>query len=359
MGNNTCIILGLTPQGLSLLRVLSRNGVDVFAYCNSKRNVGYHSKYGKKIVFDDINDLRQKIKDNLLHLDYKPLCYITSGELLAMVLRDFKELYDWCDVISSPFETIELLAHKDEMYNIAINKGFCVAPFCTLDKLDSFQLNFPIFVKRNYEIPLFFKAEKVNSQEEFDLLLSKIEDYQKKDILVQQFIDIPSENLKEISAQFYFCKSSVKGALIAYQTRKLKKGLTASLIEITDKKLLSSIYRLCSVYMKGLEYTGFAEFEFMYDEKEKDLFFLEVNTRTCGEQSSLNHKFSNLADVLLNPFNAPNLNVKIEKLYWMNIIRDIRVRLQKRDFTRLGDIFRSKYDIFDIRDIKPFFRQIL
>lgn len=359
MKKNICIILGLTPQGLSLLRILSRKGVDVVAYCNSKRNVGYYSKYGKKIVFDGIDDLKQKIKDNLFHLDYKPLCYITSGELLATVLRDFRELYDLCEVISSPYETIEMLAHKDRMYSVAMEKGFCVAPFCTLDKLDSFQLNFPIFVKRNYEISLFFKAEKINSQEEFDLLLSKIEDYQKKDILVQQFIDIPSENLKEISAQFYFCKSSVKGALIAYQTRKLKKGLTASLIEITDKKLLSIIFILCTAYMNNLEYTGFAEFEFMYDAMEEKLFFLEVNTRTCGEQSAMNHKFSNLADVLLNPFNAPNLNVKIEKLYWMNIIRDIRVRLQKRDFTRLGDIFRSKYDIFDIRDIKPFFRQIL
>ena len=309
-------------------------------------------------MFDDINDLRQKIKDNLLHLDYKPLCYITSGELLAMVLRDFKELYDWCDVISSPFETIELLAHKDEMYNIAINKGFCVAPFCTLDKLDSFQLNFPIFVKRNYEIPLFFKAEKVNSQEEFDLLLSKIEDYQKKDILVQQFIDIPRESLKEISVQMFFSNSISKGFLITSQNRRLKKGITSFICEDIESDISGLLLNLCSSFMLDLNYTGFSEFEFMYDKKNNKFYFVEVNTRTCGLQSSLNHKFSNLADALLNPFDAPELEVKEEKLYWMNIIRDIRVRLQKRDFTRLGDIFRSKYDIFDIRDIKPFFRQI-
>ena len=89
-------IVGLTPQGLSLLRVFSRAGVEVIAFCNNKRNVGYHSRYGRKVLFDGVDDLKMKIAAELNSLDYNPLCYITSGELLAMVLRDFKELSDLC-----------------------------------------------------------------------------------------------------------------------------------------------------------------------------------------------------------------------------------------------------------------------
>ena len=58
---NNVIIIGLTPQGLSVLRVLSRAGVDVVAFYMNKKNVGVHSKYGTKILFNDIHDLKNKI----------------------------------------------------------------------------------------------------------------------------------------------------------------------------------------------------------------------------------------------------------------------------------------------------------
>lgn len=354
------IIIGLTPQGLSVLRVLSQAGKEVVALYQSKRNIGVKSKYGTKIQFNDSNELREKINEITSKHQEKLLCYITSGEMLAMILREYKELYEVCDVIAGPFETIEKLAHKDIMYQIAIEKGFKVAKHFTLDKFREGDLAYPIFMKRNYEIPLFFKAAKIENKQEFDTYMAKIKEEEKKDILVQEFINIPRKQLMEITAQAFFSQGEMKGVFIANQERRLNKGLTSYIEEITDKNIISLISKLAHDFMQDLKYTGFAEFEFMYNKESKELYFVEVNTRTCGLQSSLAHKWSNITEAITNPHKAPVLVARSNKpLRWMNITRDIRVRLQKRDLSNIFDIFRSKYDILTLKDIKPFISQFL
>lgn len=353
------IVLGLTAQGLSLLRILSRSGVDVFAFCASTKNVGYSSKYGVKRVFSSVEELKRLVNDVVIQSQEKLLCYITSGEILALILREYPELYDICNVISSPYETLVRIAHKDIMYDIAISKGLNVASYTTLDKYKNGMLRFPCIIKRNYEIPLFFKTAIVANQDELVYYMSRIKDNQKKDILIQEYINIDVDSLIEISAQFFFSNSSSKGDLITWQKRRLKKGITSFLVEINDPNLKENIKSLCSSFMADLNYTGFAEFEFMYDSKEKKLFFIEINTRTCGLQSSMNYKFSNLSDVLLNPYDAPSLLVKNNNVVWMNIQRDIRARFEKHDFRNLEDLFKSHFDILDIHDIKPFIRQFI
>lgn len=357
---NPIIVIGLTPQGLSVLRVLSMAGHDVIAFYQNKKNIGVKSKFGTKIQFSDSSDLKRIIKETVAKYNEKLLCYITSGELLAMILREYKELYDICDVIAGPFETIEKLAHKDIMYKIAMSKGFNVAKHYTLDKFKKGDLEFPLFMKRNYEIPLFFKATVIEDKKEFDSYMSRIKEEEKKDILVQEFINIPSKNLMEITAQAFFTCGKMKGVFIAEQKRKLKEGLTAYLEEITSESFVTQITNIVSTYMKDLEYTGFAEFEFMCDKDRKETYFIEVNTRPCGTHSALNYKWSNLADVLTNPYNAPVLVPRSDKpLRWMNITRDIRVRIQRKNLRNILDIFSSKYDIFTIKDIKPFISQFL
>lgn len=356
--NKTILILGLTPQGLSLLRLLSRNGVSVIAFYHSKKNVGTWSKYGRKIYFESIDHLKRLIKEELKN-SYKPLCYITSGEILAMILRDYPELYEICDVISGPYSVINILSHKDQMYEFAQRKGLKVASYLTLDKVENHDLSFPIFIKRNYEIPLFFKAAIIRNGEELNYYLDKIRPIERKDVILQEFIQIPSEDLLEISSQVFYSEGIAKGMLIMSQKRRLNKGLTSYTEEIDDLSLQDKVGQLCLDFMSGCKYTGFAEFEFMHNKKTGELFFVEVNTRTCGLQSSFVYKFENVCDVILNPHHAPLLRPRMKKVRWMNIQRDIRARFQKNNYHNIFDIFHSCFDILDFHDIKPFFRQFL
>ena len=359
MNQTKYIILGLTPQGLSVLRILGRAGADVTAFCSSKHNVGYHSRYGEKVVFSDIDELKQKIREIVKSAQTKPICYITSGELLAAVLREYKELYKECDVLSGPYSVIEMLAHKDKMYEYAIAKGFRVARYATLDKEDVGALQFPLFLKRNYEIPLFFKAVKINSQEEFKHYFERIPVECRKDVIAQEFINIPVCNLLNITCQGFWVEGKCAGLFVANQKRRLRKGITSYIEEITDKALHDKMSKLVFEFMGELKYYGFAEFEFMYDRKTEVLWFIEVNTRTCGLQSAIVHKFKDLQRLVLNPYDFFELSKTDNPIHWMNIQRDIRARLENNNWKNIGDIFTSKYDILDMHDLLPFFMQFI
>lgn len=352
------IILGLTPQGLSLLRILGRAHADVSAFCTSKKNVGYHSKYGRKVLYTNISELKKGVAEIVNSSKEKPICYITSGEILASVLREYKEIYDECIVFSGPYSTIEMLAHKDRMYAYAASHNFKIARFSTLDKEEYKKLKFPLFLKRNYEIPLFFKAVKIKTADELSSYYKRIPKEFLKDVIVQEFIDISEENLINISCQGFWVKGNCKGTFISNQIRRLKKGITSYLEEIEDSVLCSLVVKLVSNFMLSLNYSGFAEFEFMYDCQTKELWFIEVNTRTCGLQSSLNYKFLNLTDVILSPYNDVVLKRASKSICWMNLLRDIRARLESRNFKNIFDISKSKFDILDLKDPIPFFRQI-
>lgn len=359
MDKRKYIILGLTPQGLALLRTLGKAGADVTAFCTSKKNVGYHSRYGKKICYRDIDELRIFVRDILLSVDTKPICYITSGEILAAILREYKELYDECEVFSGPYRVVEMLAHKDKMYEYAIQHGFRVAQYATLDKYNDGCLKFPLFLKRNYEIPLFFKAVKVCSPDEMQFYMRKIPQENLRDVIAQEYIDIPYTRLINITCQGFFVNGQCAGTFIANQKRRLLKGITSYIEELDDSGLTVQIDLLVKAFMTQLGYCGFAEFEFMYDLGTGDLYFIEVNTRTCGLQSALHHKFNNIVDVISHPDKFIGLKSAIDHLCWMNIQRDIRARFETKRFDHLGDIFKSKYDILDKNDLSPFFRQFI
>lgn len=353
------IILGLTAQGLALLRSLSRNGFQVTAFYQNPKNVGVYSKYGTKIRFDEIEDLKIHINSLISKWGYKPLCFITSGELLAQILQLYPELYELCNVSSGPHEVVEMLAHKDKMYCLAKQKGFTVARYTTLDKYTEGDFDYPLFMKRNFEIPLFFKAVKVKDREAMSAFLSQIKEAEKQHIIVQEWINIPKPDLMNITGQAFYNHGVAKGHFVANQIRKLKKGLTSYLEEITDEKLVKRIIEAMDSFMYDLGYNGFAEFEYMYDRDNEILYFLEVNTRTCGSHSSLNYKFKNIATVVVNPETNENL-VSVEKpVKWMNIIRDIRCRFETKDFGHLGEFVHCNYDILDKYDLGPFLHQLL
>ena len=359
--NNThkYIILGLTPQGLSLLRILGRAQADVTAFCTSPKNVGYRSRYGKKIVYDNISELKKGVSEIIHASEEKPICYITSGEILASVLREYKEIYDECHVFSGPYPVIEMLAHKDKMYEYAHKHNFRIAKYSTLDKEAYKNLSYPIFLKRNYEIPLFFKAVKIESSEELASFYNRIPKENLKDVIAQEFVKIGEKNLKYITCQGFWLEGKCCGIYAAYQKRRLKKGLTSYLEEITDSELNNKLYAYANSFMSELGYNGFAEFEYMYNQEDKALWFLEVNTRPCGTHSGMMYKFSNSSALILQPTKQTLLQNNTKPLYWMNIIRDIRARIENKDAKGIFDIFKSKFDIFDIKDPMPFFRQIL
>lgn len=358
MGSTPVIIIGLTAQGLSLLRSLSRAGIDVIAFYENKKNVGVGSRYGDKRFVAGIDELRDQMTDLVAQYGPQMLCYIASGGMLAELLVKFPELWDMCKVISGPRTTVEKMAHKDYLYGLASGCDFIIPNYRLLSDPTRDELAFPVFLKRNYEIPLFFKAARVETKEELESkYVSRLTQTERENVIIQECIPIDSHSM-EITSQSFYCKGESNEFFIGWQKRKTRDGLTSYLVELEPGPLRTRIAGECSKYMRQTDYTGFAEFEFIYNPESDALYFLEINTRPCGTQSAMDYKFSNVADVLLHPDDPPALVARSnETLHWMNIVRDVRVRLQKKLLSSPGDIFRSKFDVLRMDDLKPFFRQ--
>ena len=103
------VLLGLSPQGLSVLRMLSRRQWRIHVFSDTAHCAGYYSKYGEKHLFADIHDLKQQLQKiaaawSLQHPDQKMRCIIANGVILASILRDYPEIYQDFLVEPSPLE---------------------------------------------------------------------------------------------------------------------------------------------------------------------------------------------------------------------------------------------------------------
>lgn len=351
------IIIGLTPQGLAMLRMLSRAGYDVIAFTKTKKAVGYYSKYGIKKIFDSTFDLKQQIEQIVKNRDTRVRCIITSGELLAMIIEEFPELYELCDVESGPLELIRTLSYKDRMYTFAQSHGLKCAKFKILSEYTSGDLQFPVILKRNFEIPLFFKVKKINNEEELKSFVALISKEDKRYILIQEYID--SKKILNLTYQTYVRNGRCLLTFSGIQKRKLVSGLTSFLIELNSEKLLSQLNNVAKIFFGNTSYTGFSEIEFIYSIEDDQLYFIEINTRVCGTQSALNHKFDNISDIYSDSIQQLKLIEGRKNLTWINITRDIKARMQTKDWNNLSQFFTAKKDIFDWKDIRPFIMQFL
>jgi predicted ATP-grasp superfamily ATP-dependent carboligase len=352
------IIIGLTAQGLSLMRTLCRAGYKVIAFTNNSKVVGFYSKYGDKRIFSSISDLKQQIEIITKSRKEKFNCIISSGELLALIISEYSELYDICNVQSGPLSIVKMLSHKNLMYKFASDRGLKSAKYKLLSEYQYGDLKFPVILKRNYEIPLFFKVKKIETETELSYFVKNIKRDDYKYIIIQEFIDVI--NCQFLTYQAYLHNGENKGYFIGIQKRRLSKGLTCYIQEIVDQGLINLVSNQSTLLFKGTKYTGFVEIEYLYKQQGNFLYFMEVNTRPCGTHSILDYKFSNLSALYNSINNPPQLIKRSNKpIAWINLLRDIKVRIQTRDFKNLSQFFDSKVDILDRHDLKPFIFQIV
>lgn len=349
------ILIGLTPQGLSLLRLLARNGYEVFAFSNTARSVGFKSKFGHKHLFKDVDDLKQKIVSVVKQGANRVQCIITSGELLAMVVAEFPELYDICDVQSGPLSLIQTLARKDLMYDYAEKRGLKSAKYLLLSDYKAGSLRFPVIVKRNFEVPLFFKVKKIDNEDSLRELISHIPIEVQANVIIQEFISL--NTCLNISFQGYFKNGQLLASFLGNQKRRLRTGITSYLEEATDERLASLIHASADQLFKESDYHGFFELEFLYSPESEELFFIEINTRACGLQSAFVAKYKNLYRVFENNINKEELHRRPERLCWVNLTRDFRARFQNSDLKGLKNSLIANKDVFDWKDPRPFFYQ--
>lgn len=355
----TVILIGLGPQGLFLMRELSRKGYSVIAL-GEKNEIGAHSKYGRKILIKNREDLGTNLRKLESKGSERKECYITSGFYLSYLASHHPELWKIFDMKPSPYESVKLLINKLSTYELADSINIKVLNSDLFSDIDISEIDYPVIAKWNEDIHLFskpgFKTAIIENMEQAKQFSLKYSGEEKKYITVQRYL---GDNLDDnISYGGYYKEGECLAGILVQQKGQYPLGLSSYVKEYCGEKSETLIEMARNLFMK-MKYTGFGEAEFKYDRKTGSFFLLEVNPRTWGWIKILKQKYPDIADLIAGKKITPgNRDCK-----WVNILRNIKYVLSSLSFHSVRMFFESingsVYDVWDTRDMKPFFYQII
>lgn len=354
------VVLGLTPQGLALLRTFSKAGYNVFAV-GFRKDVGIYSKYGSIHVIDSLGDLKQLLIRNL---SGDELIHITSDIILNYVIDFFPELYNQFKIYPK-YESARIFRDKLKTTELAKTLNIPYPATFTLDNLESIEnAKFPLILKWNKTFEMVpFKTDIVYS---FQSLLCLITKYQTKNFIIQDYIwGIPES---DISYGGYWLNGIEKVGVVIKQKRQypLKGGL-ASKVEEVRGKVSEEIKNYAYKLLRTTQFSGFVEVECRIDYKTGCVYLIEVNPRACGWIKILMDQFQ--ATVLnCDTMETNSTRAKKTRKVWINIVRDVRAIISLMvhspeliDIREIIDDYvgnNSIKDIFELSDLKPFLLQV-
>lgn len=355
MNEKEVIICGLAPQGLFLLREFAKSNYLVHAISLYK-SPGYYSKYGKKYLANSYPETVDILKNLHSKLPKTTKCIVPSGRLLTYFIREFPDIYNYFDVESTPFESIEIFIDKNKTYKHAADLDIKYPRVFNLNEITND--DFPIFVKKRNEIKFSdesFKTKIIYSQQEINSLLKNFSVFERQFLVFQEYIP----NALNVSFLGYFRKGNLIGFLVVQQIRQYPKGITSCVVEFNDKRK-NLIKEKSELIIGSYPYTGFAEVEFKIT-KENLIYLIEVNPRICGWGKAFKYKFLNFRDFIDQFIEVDNFTLIENKkpVAWLNLLRDLIAIFNSKKIKRLNKIFSTHYDLFEVNDLKPFLMQIV
>jgi D-aspartate ligase len=287
------IVLGLTANGLSVIRSLGRRGIAVYgASDNPKEYSGCHSRYLKAFIeLPSLDDGSQSGCDALISFakDFviKPLLFPTSDLYVLLVSRNREKLAAYFQFILPQEEIVERFLDKKLTTEFAVNNGIRYPRTWFFDK--SFdvqktgqQLVYPCFLKPtcSHEFAAIYKEKKgfvINNAREFEeIYKDKIQPHS-INFMVQQIIKGSD------SSGYDFCvyadaNHRIRAYAIARKMRQYPLNFGVSSLTIIDNN--AKIHEAALHILEKVKFSGLLGIEFRVDEETGDVYFLEINVRT-------------------------------------------------------------------------------
>jgi len=280
------VIIGrLGPPILACIRSWGRQGYPVGFICVVSGNSGKPvSKYLTDSIFlEQQNLFTNKGTQTIVSFLKKNQAtdIIAIDERISIWLNDIAgELPDNVRVCSSSNETMKNVLSKQKQIEIAKKAGFQILPTYFIDKDfkdgKEFQsIEFPLCLRPSRPGSIYppFKVKIAESPKQLRKILNTLETINEP-IICQPFKNFP--NLVIHGVRTLEGKTERVEAFIV--ERKFE-GVTLILKPIT---IDSKLFKKCQLFTEIFKIIGNYHFEFLYEPKTKQAFFLEMNLRLGG-----------------------------------------------------------------------------
>lgn len=353
------LIVGSGPQALFMLKLYATTSNIIVLACIG-RKVASHSNIPQKVrSFDSKVDLATFLKSELHNWDL--ICF-AGGYEIQSILETAPEIFNEMNVQPNNLSALKVFASKKETY--------LHSETLNIASLPSVKLNSALSEGVSFDAPYLLKWDEENTDPQYSKFKTKIfKDLESlttfthafnheacSKLILQKFLDVDEGG--NVSYLGYYSKGKHYFGMLGQQLLQQPIGITAHLVEYQDankSELISSAITL--VESVGLE--GFCEVEFLIDPDTKEFYLLEVNPRPCGWSSALLGKYRNISEMVID--GSINPEIKNKNVEWVNILRFLKASMSLGFLSFMKSVikvpFIQCYDVFSIKDLKPFFSQ--
>lgn len=257
----------------------------------------------------------------------------STDEQVAILAQNAERLSEHYCVTTPPWETTRFLYDKWLTFRLAQERNVPAPatynPTSTVE-LNSMDLRFPVVLKpsagKRFKSVTRKKALRANSKAELtQLYASMTAIVDPSQILVQELIPGSTQNLYSFIG--FFKSGRPVAGLSAKRPRQHPTDFgTGTYVEAVD---IPELGALATQLLEGVSYTGLAEVEFMYDEKDARFELLEVNPRiwawhTIAVQAGFDLPYFAYADAIGKAFSVGSVRSNAK---WIRLVTDVPMAL--------------------------------
>ena len=290
----------------------------------------------KFVLYKDDQDLYNKLC-SLSKGDRNTVLIPTNDMLVEFIHDHFDQLNLLYYLSTAAPEVLEICSNKKNTYNKA-NELNVPIPFSMFPENEeevkklAQNISYPVIIKPAVMFRLYKatgeKVFKCLNEEELIINYKKILKYiPQEEIIIQEIIKGGTKVL--FSYGSFFAQGISYGNFITKRIRQkpMDFGISTSFAKTVLNK---EIQNLAENFLKGINYFGLSEIEFMYDERTKEFKLLEINPRTWKWHSIANQLNINLFEMLINYFEGKEnkiINNNLENIGWVERLTDTYVVL--------------------------------
>lgn len=300
-------LLGNHIQALGLSRLAANIGLEVVLFNDYGGSVTRFSNTCSKFYkYTDSNDLLKKLVGMGKGREKNALLVPTNDKLVRFLADNYDQLSELYYLSISCPDSVDISYNKRKTYlkarelGIPIPESYFPNNIEELKKLAD-QIQYPVIIKpavmhtfhSQTGKKVFFCADKASLISNYNMILQYIP---AEEVIVQQFLKGGAKSLYSFGT---FCANGeVYAGFIANRIRQkpMDFGISTCFAKTVD---VPEIEELATRFLKGTNYFGFAEVEFMYDDETNEYRLIEINPRTWKWHSIANILGINLLEMMV------------------------------------------------------------
>jgi len=293
-GNPGAVILSGSFSSLGAARNLAKHGVPVYIL-DSGVCIARFSRCVRRFLKCPPEDDEARFVEFLLRIAIETnlndwVLFPSTDEGVRILAQYRERLGERYIVTTPPWDVVKFVYDKRLTHQLATQQGIPVPETYnpgSVDDLVSLNLDFPVVLKPAISTHLSSvtkkKAYRANDMQElinlYEMMAAIMDP---SEILIQELIPGRAENL--FSFVGFFKDGVTVAGLSARRPRQhpMEFGRASTFVETVN---VPDLETLATQFLQGIAYSGLAEVEFMYDQKDARFELLEVNPRIWGWHS--------------------------------------------------------------------------